>query len=150
MSYSWFSTFPPGFLIASLGALALGISAVSVSRIWPEKSLKRDLVRDLGIALLVAAIVSLVYEGSTRSIAQRETRVDTLNKAMSSFVPANVWQEVTSQVLHRDVLRRNAKIRAKIFRDAQLPDGRKISAPEGQAILKLEYSYDLYGLTTGV
>ncbi|MDQ5838319.1 MAG: hypothetical protein M3379_16190 [Acidobacteriota bacterium] len=130
-------------------AVFLGVSGLGLARRWRrEESLRRDLARDIGIAFLVAFIVTLTFEVSTRNIAERETQFDTLNKAMSSFVPKDVWMEVTKQVMSKNVLRRNVDIKMRLVRD-ELPDGQKISLPCGQAALVMSYSYDLYGLSPG-
>src|SRR6266850_973443 len=46
----------------------------------------RELARDIGIGFLVAAVVSVAYESSTRSVAEKEKGVDIVDKLMSTFL----------------------------------------------------------------
>jgi hypothetical protein len=140
------------FFLYSAGAIAVGVLALYISRKSQrskEHSISRELLRDIGIACLVAVIVSFIYELSTRNIARHETTVDTLNEAMSAFVPNDVWTEVTDQVMKRNFLRRNIQIKLRLFREGELEGGQKISLPPDRAVLWMSYGYDLYGLSAG-
>jgi hypothetical protein len=130
------------------GALVIGCLALGLShRLGSSRPLVKDFVRDIGIAFVVAVVVSVVYEFSTRSIGERETVLETINKTMSAFVPGSVWTEVKEEILHRNAIRRNVQIDLEMSREALLSDGRRVSAPKGQAILWMSYSYDLYGMS---
>jgi hypothetical protein len=137
------------FLIISAVTVLIGLSAICISRKYPETSIKHHLLRDIGIACLVAVIVSVIYEVITRNMAKHETTIETLNKAMDSFVPSDVWAEVTEQVMKRNFLRRNIEIKIRVFREGELGGGQKVSLPQSRAVLWMSYAYDLYGLSAG-
>ncbi|MDT4968838.1 MAG: hypothetical protein QOJ64_3575 [Acidobacteriota bacterium] len=137
------------FIIVSVLAVGVGLTALYISQKSDEKSLKHHLWRDIGIAFLVAVIVSAIYETVTRNIAKHETTVDTLNKAMAAFVPGDVWTEVTEQVMKRNFLRRKIEIKMRLFREGELEGGQRVSLTQGRAVLWMSYGYDLYGLSAG-
>jgi hypothetical protein len=107
----------------------------------------RDLARDIGIGFLVAAVVSVAYESSTRSVAEKEKGVDIIDNLMSSFLGENVWKEVRGEVVRTPVLRRNHVIKIALLRNGTLPGGQSISFPKCRALLRFESGYDLYRLT---
>jgi hypothetical protein len=130
------------------GALVIGCLALGLShQLKSDRPLVKEFVRDIGIAFVVAVVVSVVYEFSTRSIGDRETVLETINKTLSAFVPETVWSEVKDEILHRNAIRRNVELDLVISEEAVLSDGRRVSAPKGQAIMWMSYSYDLYGMS---
>jgi hypothetical protein len=124
---------------ALLVALALGITALFLARRFAKDTLPRELVRDVGVAFIVAVVVSAIYEYSTRSIEKRHVLLDSINQAMSSFVPESVWTAVKEQVIRRNAVRKNVDITIRV--------GRRPSLRPGQAVLWMSYAYDLYGLS---
>ena len=109
----------------------------------------KEIVRDIGIAFLVAGIVSFMYEWSTRVTAEHHKMTSVVQTVMSSFVPEDVWNEVNSEILHRMVARRNLDIQLTLYRSGKLPTGEPITLPSTQAVLSTKVSYELYGLVTG-
>jgi hypothetical protein len=114
-----------------------------------EKFHWNEIVRDIGIAFLVAGIVSFIYEWSTRVTAEHHKMISIVQTVMSSFVPEDVWNEVNSEILHRMVARRNLDVKLTLYRSGQLPSGESITLAPTQAVLRTKVSYDLYGLVTG-
>jgi hypothetical protein len=98
----------------------------------------RDILRDLGMALLVAAIVTFAYELHARSLYDRENFVSMLQSVMGKVVPPNVWREVQATVIERDRIRRDVNIRIRLLRQDSLP--------ANQAVLWMEFGYYLQGL----
>jgi hypothetical protein len=131
--------------LVALVVLGIGIVVLLLARRAKEESLLQDLLRDIGIAFIVAVVVTVVYEHSTRSIEEREAYL----RGMTEFVPKSVWEDVKEEVLHRQRMRRNVEIEFKISRKARLSTGTYISAPPGQVILWMKYGYDLYAIGPG-
>src|SRR5205085_1257272 len=104
---------------------------------------------DIGIAFLVAGIVSIGYEYSTRNLAEWKTWLDAINRAMLEWVPENVWNEVKAQIIHRNAVRHNVQIELRLTREAPAINGKRVPLPPGQAVLWMSYGYDLYGLAPG-
>lgn len=157
-----FISLPPGEVLQAIAFVLLGgvvvIVLASVVKHWKDawrghSTIKRlegygvwEAIRDIGIALFVAGIVSGIYEWSTRSIDENKKAVDVFNRINSYNIGEPVWTEIKNQVFHAPLLRRNVQIRMRISRDWTLPDGTKTTLPSHQAVLWMEYSYDLYPL----
>lgn len=131
-------------------ALCVGVLLLIVSRkVFAPKSLLAEIGRDVGIAFIVAGIVSVAYEYSTRNLEERHTLLDTINAVMLASVPQSAWDEVEDQIIRRNAVRRNVEIRLKLLHDAPLVNGKKVIVPNGQAVLWMSYSYGLYALSPG-
>lgn len=129
-------------------AVFIGIVALAISIFIKGKPFFSELIRDIGVAFVVAGVVSAVYEYSTRSIAEHETLLNTINRSMSAVVPDPVWKEVIDQVLHRNAIRRNVKIELRLSRDVVLGNGTKIRLPPNRAVLWMSLGYDLFSMAS--
>jgi hypothetical protein len=114
-----------------------------------KKEILKDVLRDLGIACIVAVVVTAIYEYSTRDIEKRETVLSMIDTAMAEFLPKTAWDEVKQEILRRNRVRRNVDIEFKISRKARLSSGKYITAPPGQVILWMKYGYDLVAVGPG-
>jgi len=108
-----------------------------------------EIVRDIGIAFIVAGIVSFMYEWSTRTTAEHQKIEEVLGLVMATQITKEVWDEVNREVLHRLVLRRNLKFSMRLFPDGKFSGEEDITLPINQAVLWTDSSYELYGLKTG-
>jgi hypothetical protein len=95
-----------------------------------------DILRDIGIAFVVAIVVTIVYEESTRGIFEGAKMQQVLKTVLSYDVPNSVWAELNDYVLHRPVIRRKASV---VFRVEKDP-----SFYGNLARLRMDYSYYLY------
>jgi len=133
--------------IAALIGLVILLVNIWVRKPFSFKESLRELIRDVGIGFVVAAVVSVSYEASTRSVAEKEKGVDVIDNLMSSFLGENVWKEMRDEVVRTPVLRRNHVVRISLMRNGTLRNGQVISFPKCRALLHLESGYDLYRLT---
>jgi hypothetical protein len=129
-----------GVLVSAVGVLWLVLANRTKSHSWKE------LLRDIGVACIVAVIVTLIYEAGTRSVERRETVLKGIGTAMADFIGDNGWTDVQQEVLRGKRIRRNVDIEFKISRNARLSTGKYITAPPGQVILWMKYKYDLYAI----
>jgi hypothetical protein len=144
--------FPPKgvWIGVSLAALA-GVGTLFGSKyVHTERFHLPELLRDIGIGFIVSAVVSLIYEWNTRSVAHKENLVNLYNNLMSTNVPEEVWDEVNNEIFHWPVRRSSIAIKLKIKQ--QWPyvgrPGKKV-LPRHKAVLEMEYGYDLYRLRAG-
>jgi hypothetical protein len=129
----WFLT----AVLIFVGLVTLVVVALFVRKGTLRKdSLKYDIAKDLGIALLTAAIVTLVYD----SVLDFRKLSDLFNIAFGSDVGEAVVDTVRPTVFQRELIRENADFIVRIYRDDAL-------AP-GQAIIKVDIGYDVYSLRT--
>lgn len=123
-------------IVLLVGLLMVAIALRIEHTNW--KTVSRDLLRDTGIAFLIAAIVTIGYEQYARSLYDRENFVTLLQTIMGKVVPPSVWKEVQSTVIERDRIRRDINIRIRVARQESLP--------AHQAVMWMEYGYYLSGL----
>ena len=100
----------------------------------PMRNAFQRILRDIGIAFLVAAVVTIVY-GSTLDFNRVS---DAVSMMIGENVPQSVWEEIKTQFLGRSVMRGNFEARWTIQQDSSLPSD--------QAVMKVHIAYDLYGL----
>jgi hypothetical protein len=129
--------------VLSMVALILGALFLLAAYRLEKKQTKRrrllaHIARDVGIACIVAVVVTGIYELHMRTILETEKMEDVLATVLKYNVPKNVWDEVNKNVLKRDVIRRNVEIEFEVKQDKSLPPG--------LAFLSMKYSYDLYRL----
>jgi hypothetical protein len=120
-------------------ALLLGIGILSFIRPQFEPhSLGYEIARDIGIAFLVAAIVTLIYEFYSRTRFDLERMEGILDTVLGSNIPPDVWEEIKNKVIQRTMIRRDVVVRLKIQHHPQ--------SPNDWVIISLEFSYNLSGL----
>jgi hypothetical protein len=121
----------------TVGIAVLGIVLLIISAKWSSGKVG-DVLRDIGIAFLVAAVVSSVYELHTRSILDLAKIEGVLKTVLASNIPEDAWEHVNSEILQRNVIRKNFVIRLRLRQDPDLPGT--------QLVLWMENDYDLHGL----
>jgi len=142
----------PGSLwVGSIFVLVIGGGLILASKVpspfgW-ERHEPAELARDIGIALIIAPVVTIIYEAGTRRSAKLEEMRDYINATMASFVTKEVWQEVKNQIVFRNVARRNVLIKIRMLREVEVK-GQTKTLPDTMAVLEVRYEYDLYRNTT--
>jgi hypothetical protein len=121
-------------LIAAAGIALIIFAAIKATK----EGFLYHITRDIGIALIVAAVVSTVYEFHTRSILDLAKIESVLKTVLASNIPKEAWEQVNTEILQRSIIRRNFEIRLKLSSDPNLS--------VTQRVLALETTYDLYGL----
>ena len=142
-------TIPPlGVILSATTIALLGLILLywAKRRGRAKPSFRVEILRDTGIAFIVAAVVTVVYEANTRSVKEHSDMVNVLNSIMESGITRDVWGEVQGKILTRNLLRRGAKVDLQLLREVRLPDGRRIVMPPHQLVMKMTYEYDLYAL----
>lgn len=126
----------------TIGAAILGGSLLFLaSRGLQETSspqLAHDLIRDVGIALIVAAVIAAIYEIHARARFDRATMTGVLGSIYNDIVDGSVWEEIRQQILDKELVRKNGQVTISLKRDDLLP--------KGQHIVWVEFEYDLCGL----
>lgn len=132
------------FLTRNLGnflfvtALAGSIPLLVVASKLTDHDLTKDLLHDVGVALLVAAIVGGTYEIHSRIWFDSERFSELLTRIFGEFVTPEVWEEVRSQILERQMIRTQTHIHLRVLNSDHLPEGVKL--------LTMQIRYDAYGL----
>jgi uncharacterized membrane protein (DUF485 family) len=126
-----------GYIIAIVGAV------VFLTAAWFAEghSFWRDILRDVGIAFLVAIIVSAIYEVFARSHYDEKVREGKVHAVLEEIVHKDIWGEVRRQVIEKDMIREKAKIKMKLQRKPDL-----FGENSSQVLLWVDFSYELNGL----
>lgn len=137
-----YSKTPPPSVIVGIAALILGgvgllffLSFVKFK--GPE--IAWEFFRELGVALVVSGVVAGLFE-LYRSIRHHvQTMRDVIDITMGEQITPEVWLELKGLIEARKVIRRNAHLRWSLVRNSTLR--------ENEAILQLEYEYEVHALT---
>lgn len=116
------------------GIIVGGINAYQVH----DYSIWREIIRDIGIACLVAAVITFIFELHARSRSDLETITGVLNMTMGDVVRPDIWTEVKAQIIQSRVVREKMEVR--------ITSVEPVGGPFGPAILTMHTEYDLHGL----
>jgi hypothetical protein len=111
----WFTN-AAAFVVGLLGFAGAHLA----QKPWDEVS------RDIGMAFVIAAIITTTYEGYARQRAAAETMEDLLDKIVGDIVEKRTWEEMRQQILEKTALRRSTVICMKMRRDSKLPDDQRV------------------------
>ena len=133
----WHTVFVVVALLAGIGLIAIARYLHQPATTW--RDIGTHMIRDLGIALVVAVAVGYGFEIYQRARETEHTMAEAFDARMSDELTRDVWLGVKHQILEKRLLRREADIRLRLQRKAGLPTG--------QAALAVEFAYDLYSLS---
>jgi hypothetical protein len=124
-------------LIAILLGLAflgwgLAIGEESKEHWWPT------ILREVGLALLIAAVVGFIYETAARTHFIRSSISVILSKIFGTIVTEDVWREVSDRILKREMIREDMNIFLKLPAD--------FNPEDSPTELWMKYDYKLKGL----
>jgi hypothetical protein len=127
------------FLILLVSLLiVVGGSLLVVAYRADHDSMSHHLSRDIGLAFLISALVTIAYETYARSrfdLAKIESLLETV---YGSGVPAGIWQSIKENLLKRKVIRLNPMLHVSVSRDP--------SIGEDGVLMDLDLTYDLVNL----
>jgi hypothetical protein len=110
--------------------------------LWAAKlekySTSHDVLRDIGLALLIAAVVGATYEVFARSHFIRDTMAAMLSKILGDIVRDDIWDEVKDQIIKKEMMRENMDIFLGISSDLD-----PLCNP---TTLWMKFNYELRGL----
>ncbi|MGI4716983.1 MAG: hypothetical protein ACRYGO_02920 [Janthinobacterium lividum] len=95
-------------------------------------------VRDVGIAILVGAIITAVYEAYARVRFEIMLMNSFLGAVIADWSRQDIWKALKSQIIEKAVVRENFRLAICLQPDQRLLPG--------QMLLKMQVSYDLRGL----
>src|SRR5512138_1945681 len=104
-----------------LAMILLGLFLVGGGFLWgsthlDEHEVWHHLVRDVGIACLVSALVTICYEGYLRQKVDLEKLESVLRTVAGSNIPVTVWQRIQLGLLARQIIRRGMHLKVSVNR----------------------------------
>ena len=133
------------FTIVIIGVVLMVLSQLGWVRGWLGYipylgGLFPDLLRDVGIAFVVSCVVAALFEMRRSLKHQVETMRDVIDVTMGEQISPDVWLELKELIAVKQVIRRDVRIRLQMERSAGLGGH--------EAILGVEYQYEIHGLTS--
>lgn len=104
-----------------------------------QDGLGPDVLRDLGIALLIAVFVTVVIELYASRRLREHIAYDVLSAAYAKVVPEEIYTQIRDNVFRSKVYRQNWEVRINV-------NAPQVYMARGFAILNILYSYDLVNL----
>jgi len=132
----------PGFSVAEADSVRLVLRARD-SRL-SEETYWDALSRDLGIALLVAVILTLAIEGYARGRLREEIRSGVLEAAFRRLISSAVFDQIKGHVIGAKCLKRNWSLEMFLLREHPATTG-----GDRLYVSRTVLSYDLVSLTGG-
>lgn len=114
---TWKST----ILVAAVGAFFIFLGT---SPEWLGKYSAGKWLSEVGIACLIAAIVTYLYERQARERFATDTVEDVLTKVMGDIVNPGIWREMREQILEKVAVREKATVRFRLYRPQGMENGR--------------------------
>lgn len=116
----------------------VGVILLVVAHYNSQHALTHDISRDIGIAFLISALVTLAYEAYARTRFDLEKIESLLDTLYGSGLPAGIWESIKETLLKRELIRRNSVLDVRVLRDP--------SVGEDNVVLDIDLTYDLANL----
>jgi hypothetical protein len=104
-----------------------GSDSVAASlKFWREHISKEStvivLLRDFGIAIVIAVLITVIIETKARARLQDELRLGVLEAAYQRLIPPALFEDVKGHVIGAKVLKKDWAIRMTVYQDAAITD----------------------------
>jgi hypothetical protein len=117
----------------------VGIALIVVAHNNQHNPLLHDLTRDIGIAFLVSALVTIAYETYARTTFDLAKISSLLETVYGSGVPPRVWERIKETLLKRELIRRDAIVHLRVTQNRQ-------TVSQDDLILDIDLEYKLQSL----
>ena len=128
------------YLVHVVVALLSGGTLIYLATIFANHPRTHNVLNELGIAIVIASIVTLMYETYAREVLAQETMSRVIETVMGDMFDAQLWEEMRRQLLQKTAVRRECIVRVRMEPNPQLPNG--------CIILWVSLAYRLHGLRT--
>jgi len=106
---------------STAGAIIVGLSLRNLAASRLKEGLWHDVVNELGIALVIAAVVTLLYEFYARQTYSFETVQQVLRTIMGDMFDTQLWEEMKAELLSKSAMRRAFRVELRVERRKDLP-----------------------------
>jgi hypothetical protein len=121
-------------------AMVVGLVLIYVATRFKAHATTHDVLREFGIAIVIASIVTLMYETYAREVLAQETMAKVVESVMGDMFDAQLWEEMRRQLLQKTVVRREGIVRLSLEPHAKLSNG--------QTVLWVSLTYRVHELRT--
>ena len=128
------------YFVHVAAALVAGLALIYLATRFEMHKTTHDVLREFGIAIVIAGIVTLMYETYAREVLARETMSKVVESVMGDMFDAQLWEEMRRQLLQKTAVRRECIVRMSLEPNGDLP--------AGQIVLWVSLNYRLHELRT--
>lgn len=114
------------YVLQGLGAIALGVGLIYAAARFKAHDTTHDVLNEFGIAIVIAAIVTLLYETYARKALASESMTKVFEVIMGDIFDNRLWTEMRTQLLEKPAIRRGFSVRISVEQDGRLGDSRAV------------------------
>src|SRR5947208_920159 len=92
-------------------AMVVGLGLIYGAARSKGHQTRHDVLNEFGIAVVIAAIVTLMYETYAREVLAGETMSRVVESVMGDVFDTQLWKEMQAQLLHKTAVRRAFSVR---------------------------------------
>jgi hypothetical protein len=122
-------------------AVLLSVVLLVISGFLPERSLTARILDELGIALVIAAILAAGIETYARMRFEDELKRGVVEAIYKRMIPPLVFDQVREHILKANIVRKNYRLTLKL--NGKLPDEDRPDQYESETSI----SYDIFNIT---
>lgn len=119
-------------------ALIAGAGFIYAASRYTEHATTHNILNELGIAIVIASIVTLMYETYAREVLAQETMSTVISTVMAGMFDPELWEELRQQLLNKTAVRRECIVRLRLEPHDKLPPH--------QMVLWVSLSYRIHPL----
>ena len=112
------------YVIHGVIAIATGVALIYAAARFKKHDTTHDVLNEFGIAIVIAAIVTLLYETYARKALATETVTKMFEVVMGDVFDNRLWKEMQEQLLQKPAIRRGFSVRISL--EEQLDDARVV------------------------
>jgi hypothetical protein len=136
-----FENVRPGFSVVEMERVSKIVD--SFSSALSRETILDALVRDIGIALIVAALITIALEHYARTRLQDEIRTGVIEAAFARLIPTGVFDEVRETIMSANVVKRDWRVEMYLYRASDELAG------DGVYFSHTNISYTLFSVAQG-
>lgn len=114
------------YVIQGVVAIALGVGLIYAAARFKAHDTTHDVLNEFGIAIVIAAVVTLMYETYARKALASESMTKVFEVVMGDVFDNRLWAEMRTQLLEKAAIRRAFSVRISLEPDSRLGNTRAV------------------------
>jgi hypothetical protein len=114
------------YVTHTIVAMVAGLALIYAAARFRAHPMAHDVLNEFGIGIVIAAIVTLMYETYAREVLASETMSKVVASVMGDMFDTQLWDEMRLQLLRKTAVRRGFSVRIALERDDRLGDGKAV------------------------
>jgi hypothetical protein len=114
------------YILQGLAAITLGVALIYAAARFKQHETTHDVLNEFGIAIVIAAVVTLMYETYARKALASESMTKVFEVIMKDVFDNRLWTEMREQLLEKAAIRRAFSVRISLEEDSRLGANRAV------------------------